>query len=140
MNAAPGLPTTVPKAALTGLPPQRAGIQSVEVGFSLLEVLAMSPGPLMLRDLAAAAGMSAAKAHRYLVSFQRLALVMQDAATTRYDLGPAALKLGLASLSRLDSVKLARQRLQALMEQIGQPILWGMALRQEGRKAQARGR
>jgi DNA-binding IclR family transcriptional regulator len=128
MNAAPGLPTTVPKAALTGLPPQRAGIQSVEVGFSLLEVLAMSPGPLMLRDLAAAAGMSAAKAHRYLVSFQRLALVMQDAATTRYDLGPAALKLGLASLSRLDSVKLARQRLQALMEQIGQTLalaVWG---------------
>jgi len=128
MNVAPGLPTTVPKAVLTGLPPQRAGIQSVEVGFSLLEVLATSAGPLMLRDLAAAAGMSAAKAHRYLVSFQRLALVMQDLATTRYDLGPAALKLGLASLSRLDSVKLARQRLQPLMEKIGQTLalaVWG---------------
>jgi DNA-binding IclR family transcriptional regulator len=91
--------------------PQRAGIQSVEVGFALLEALSASPGPLMLRDLAAAAGMSAAKAHRYLVSFQRLELVVQDPATTLYDLGPAALKLGLASLSRLDSVKLARQRL-----------------------------
>ena len=40
--------------------------------------------------------MSAAKAHRYLVSFQRLGLVTQDARTARYDLGPAALKLGLA--------------------------------------------
>lgn len=48
------------------LAPQRAGIQSVEVGFSLLQVLAASRGPLMLRDVAAAAGMSAAKAHRYL--------------------------------------------------------------------------
>ncbi|HEY3047144.1 MAG TPA: IclR family transcriptional regulator [Polaromonas sp.] len=108
------------------MPPQRAGIQSVEVGFSLLEVLAASSGPLMLRDLAAAAGMNAAKAHRYLVSFQRLALVMQDAASTRYDLGPAALKLGLASLSRLDCVKLARQRLQPLMEQIGQTLALGV--------------
>ena len=82
----------------------------------------------MLRDLALAAGMSAAKAHRYLVSFQRLALVTQDVGTTRYDLGPAALKLGLASLSRLDSVKLARQRLAPLMEQIGQTLalaVWG---------------
>ena len=82
----------------------------------------------MLRDLAAAAGMSAAKAHRYLVSFQRLDLVTQDAGSTRYDLGPAALKLGLASLSRLDSVKLARQRLGPLMEQIGQTLalaVWG---------------
>ena len=108
--------------------PQRAGIQSVEVGFGLLLVLAASKGPLMLRDLAAAAGMNAAKAHRYLVSFQRLALVVQDPGTTRYDLGPAALKLGLASLSRLDSVKLARQRLVPLMEQIGQTLalaVWG---------------
>ena len=109
-------------------PSQRAGIQSVEVGFSLLQVLAASTGALMLRDLAAAAGMSAAKAHRYLVSFQRLDLVTQDAGSTRYDLGPAALKLGLASLSRRDSVKLARQRLGPLMEQIGQTLalaVWG---------------
>ena len=82
----------------------------------------------MLRDLAAAAGMNAAKAHRYLVSFQRLALVVQDAGTTRYGLGPAALKLGLACLASLDSVKLARQRLGQLTEQIGQTTalaVWG---------------
>ena len=108
--------------------PQRAGIQSVEVGFGLLQVLAASGGPLMLRDLAAAANMSAAKAHRYLVSYQRLELVCQDSGTTRYDLGPATLKLGLASLSRLDSMKLARQRMGPLMEQIGQTLalaVWG---------------
>lgn len=107
---------------------ERAGIQSVEVGFALLDVLGKSAGPLMLRDLAAAAGMSAAKAHRYLVSFQRLELVVQDEATTRYDLGPAALKLGLASLSRLDAVKLARERVVPLMESIGHTIalaVWG---------------
>jgi DNA-binding IclR family transcriptional regulator len=107
---------------------ERAGIQSVEVGFALLEVLSQAPGPLMLRDLAAAAGMSAAKAHRYLVSFQRLQLVVQDAGTTRYDLGPASLKLGLASLSRLDAVKLARERIAPLVEQVGHTLalaVWG---------------
>ncbi len=107
---------------------ERAGIQSVEVGFALLEALSRAPGALMLRDLAAAAGMSAAKAHRYLVSFQRLQLVVQDASSTRYDLGPASLKLGLASLSRLDAVKLARERITGLMEQIGHTLalaVWG---------------
>jgi DNA-binding IclR family transcriptional regulator len=107
---------------------ERAGIQSVEVGFGLLQVLADAQGPLMLRDLARAANMSAAKAHRYLVSFQRLQLVVQDAASTRYDLGPAALKLGLASLSRLDAVKLARERITPLMEEIGHTLalaVWG---------------
>lgn len=107
---------------------ERAGIQSVEVGFSLLEALGRAAGPQMLRDLAAAAGMSAAKAHRYLVSFQRLQLVVQDPTSTRYDLGPAALKLGLASLSRLDAVKLGRVRANVLMEQIGHTValaVWG---------------
>ena len=107
---------------------ERAGIQSVEVGFALLDALARAPGPLMLRDLAAAAGMSAAKAHRYLVSFQRLQLVTQDAGTTRYDLGPAALQLGLASLSRLDAVKLARERVAGLVEALGHTValaVWG---------------
>lgn len=107
---------------------ERAGIQSVEVGFALLEALSRAPGALMLRDLAAAAGMSAAKAHRYLVSFQRLQLVVQDASSTRYDLGPASLKLGLASLSRLDAVKLARERITGLIEQIGHTLalaVWG---------------
>ncbi len=108
--------------------PQRAGIQSVEVGFNLLDVLANAGDALMLRDLAVRAGMSAAKAHRYLVSFQRLGLVVQDSGTTRYDLGPAALKLGLASLARVDAVRLARQRISLLMGQIGQTLalsVWG---------------
>jgi DNA-binding IclR family transcriptional regulator len=106
----------------------RAGIQSVEVGFELLNALSQAPGALMLRDLAAAAGMSAAKAHRYLVSFQRMGLVMQDPLSTRYDLGPAALRLGLASLSRLDAVKLARERIDRLLAETGHTLaiaVWG---------------
>jgi DNA-binding IclR family transcriptional regulator len=107
---------------------ERAGIQSVEVGFRLLQALGEADGPQMLRDLARAANMSAAKAHRYLVSFQRLQLVVQDPDSTRYDLGPAALKLGLAALARLDAVKLARQRVVPLMEEIGHTLalaVWG---------------
>ena len=86
---------------------ERAGIQSVEVGFTLLQALAGAGRALMLKDLAGTAGMSAAKAHRYLVSFLRLDLVVQDA-RGRYDLGPAALHLGLATLQRQDPVRLAR--------------------------------
>jgi DNA-binding IclR family transcriptional regulator len=105
----------------------QAGIQSVEVGFALLEALIRAPGAMMLRDLAQEAGMSPAKAHRYLVSYQRLGLVAQDG-STRYDLGPAALKLGLASLERLDAVQLARSRMDALMAEIGHTVaiaVWG---------------
>lgn len=108
--------------------PQRAGIQSVEVGFELLKALSEVPGALMLRDLAAAAGMSAAKAHRYLVSFQRMGLIVQDPLSNRYDLGPAALRLGLATLSRIDAVKMARERIPALLQETGHTLaiaVWG---------------
>jgi DNA-binding IclR family transcriptional regulator len=100
----------------------QAGIQSVEVGFALLDALVNARAPMMLRDLGTAAGMSAAKAHRYLVSFQRLGLVVQDTHNTRYDLGPAALKLGLASLERMDAVQLARARMADLMLDVGHTL------------------
>jgi DNA-binding IclR family transcriptional regulator len=116
------MPTAAKRSAKS-----QAGIQSVEVGFALLEALAAQGGAMMLRDLAAAAQMSPAKAHRYLVSYQRLELITQDV-STRYDLGPAALRLGLAALSRLDAVQLARGQMDALMEEIGHTVaiaVWG---------------
>ena len=58
--------------AANGEEKSRSGIQSIEVGFSLLDVLTNEPRAMMLRDLAQRAGMSPAKAHRYLVSFLRL--------------------------------------------------------------------
>jgi DNA-binding IclR family transcriptional regulator len=119
--------TTNASAKLPSVAKSQAGIQSVEVGFALLEALTRAPAAMMLRDLAQEAGMSAAKAHRYLVSYQRLGLVVQDV-STRYDLGPAALKLGLAALERLDAVQLARSRMDALMAEIGHTVaiaVWG---------------
>lgn len=107
---------------------RRAGIQSIEVGFRLLQALAAAPRAMMLRDLAAAAGMSPAKAHRYLVSFQRLGAVAQDAVSQRYDLGPFALQLGLAGLNRLDPVRKARPVLSQLRDEIDQTAgiaVWG---------------
>lgn len=106
----------------------RQGIQSIEVGVPLLAALADHGGPMMLRDLARAAGMPAAKAHRYLVSFIRVGLVTQDAVSGRYDLGTFALSLGLASLARLDAVRVATPILLALNEEIGETValsVWG---------------
>ena len=106
----------------------RAGIQSVEVGFALLQALVEAHGPLALKDLAHAAAMPAAKAHRYLVSYQRSGLVKQDAATSRYDLGPMALQLGLAALRRSDAVRLARERMPDWLDLLGHTValaVWG---------------
>ena len=100
----------------------RQGIQSIEVGARILQALARAPHPQMLRDLAAAAQMPAAKAHRYLVSFARMGLVEQQADTGLYDLGSFALELGLGALARLEPVTLAGPVLAELREETGQTV------------------
>src|SRR3954471_18530610 len=75
--------------------PDRLGIQSIEIGVRLLDVLAAASGPMTLRDLASGAGMSSSKARRYLVSLIKCGIVQQELATSRYDLGEMALRLGL---------------------------------------------
>ncbi len=106
----------------------RQGIQSIEVGFRLLSVLAATNRPMMLRDIAKGASMPAAKAHRYMVSFLRVGIVEQDSSSGRYDLGAYALELGLSGLGRLDPVRLAGPILEALCEEIQETValaVWG---------------
>ena len=107
---------------------EQRGIQSVEVGGQLLLAMANSAKPMMLRDIAAVAGMSASKAHPYLVSFMRLGLVEQDRASGRYELGRAALQMGLACMRRLNPVRIGTEAISLLTEEIGQTTalaLWG---------------
>lgn len=100
----------------------RRSIQSVEVGFPLLAALVDAGRPLTLRDLAGAAGMTSAKAHPYLVSFTRVGLVQQDTVTGQYELGPFALQMGLASLQRLDPVRVALPEVDKLQSEIGHTL------------------
>ena len=104
--------------------PSKRGIQSIEVGGRLLQVLVERGTPMMLRDLAAAGGMPAAKAHRYLVSFIRMGLAEQDTQTGRYDLGEFALRLGLVGLARMDPVRLGAPVLVDLCDEIEEPAPW----------------
>ena len=91
------------------LPSARKGIQSIEIGAILLGVLSDATGPLALKELATRAGMSASKAHKYLVSLARVGMTQQRPMSGHYDLGPIALKVGLAALNRRDFVRYATE-------------------------------
>lgn len=107
---------------------ERKGIQSIEVGSTLLHVLAASPRPLSLGDLARKAGMSASKAHRYLISLIRTGLVMQNPVTGQYDVGALSLRLGLAALNRTDLVSFGTEAAVWLNRELDQTVLlcvWG---------------
>ena len=105
------------------------GIQSVEVGGQLLKVLAQTGSAMALKDLAREAGMSAAKAHPYLVSFGKLGLIERDELSGHYGLGPLAVQLGLISLQQVDPVRLAIAELPHLAQAVGCTVsaaVWGV--------------
>ena len=102
--------------------PKQQGIQSIEVGNRLLLALAEASGPKSLRDLATAAGMSASKAHRYLVSYVRVGLAQQEPESGHYDMGQLSLQLGFAALRRMDAVSMAMPMLRTLSATLNQTV------------------
>ncbi|UMA64408.1 IclR family transcriptional regulator [Roseivivax marinus] len=106
----------------------KRGIQSVEVGWTLIEVLERAARALPLKQLAEEAGMPSSRAHLYMVSFQRLGLVRQSGRNGRYCLGPAALRLGAAAISQFDVVDAAMPVLERLSQEHAQAFtlsIWG---------------
>ncbi|MEM8794600.1 MAG: IclR family transcriptional regulator [Pseudomonadota bacterium] len=103
------------------------GVQSVEVAIRLLSALARYPGPMPLSHLASEVDMPAAKVHRYLASFVETGMVSQRR-NGSYDLGTLAAEIGIAALSRLDTVNQAADALPLLVEETGLTALlavWG---------------
>jgi DNA-binding IclR family transcriptional regulator len=104
------------------------GNRSVVVGVHLLKTIAAIEGPATLGAIAAAAGMSASRTHRYLAGLIQTGLVEQDANSGRYDLGTTIVELGLTALGRTDAVKLGGETLTLLTERTGLVSLlstWG---------------
>jgi len=98
------------------------GIKSIEIGARVLLALEQGRGPATLSEVAKAAGLHPAKAHRYLTSLVRTGLASQDATTNMYDLGPAARHLGVEALRRVDSVRVAQTRITELRDATGHTV------------------
>src|SRR5690606_32678634 len=97
----------------------RHNIRAVVVGVSVLKAVAALGRPSGLREIAAAAGMTPSRAHRYLASLVQTGLIVQERESGRYDLGSAVVELGVMALGRLDSVRLGTEALMRLTELTG---------------------
>ena len=105
---------------------RQIGVQSVEIAARLLKTLAQLGGPQTLKDFSAAAGLSPAKAHRYLVSLIRESLIEQSAIDGRYDFGGAAREIGRAAINRLDIMRIGAPLLVDLRNVLQQTVFLGV--------------
>lgn len=107
---------------------EKKGIQSIEVGVRVIDALSAATGSLPLRDIGKDAGISASQAHRYLTSFARSGLVVQDPATGHYGLGPRAMRWGVSAMTKTDAFTLASQALDRICTRLdltGLLCVWG---------------
>jgi DNA-binding IclR family transcriptional regulator len=101
---------------------KRAGIQSVVIGMHVLDTLAVFGGARPLAAIVKGCGLSPSQTHRYLASLTEAGMVKQDA-NGEYDLGPAALRLGLSALARIDVFRVADEKLSAFCAATGSTVL-----------------
>jgi DNA-binding IclR family transcriptional regulator len=104
----------------------RRGNQSILIAWRLLSCLMEEGQPMPLKALAAAAGLSASKAHFHLAGLIEVGLVAQSGGSSDYRLGPSALRLGTAFLEQFDLLSTARPAMTDLIAQTGQTVFLGV--------------
>jgi DNA-binding IclR family transcriptional regulator len=102
--------------------PERGGVQSVRIAAKILKALAYEDGAQPLKGLASSTGMARAKVHRYLRSLRSTGLVSQDSESGHYQIGPAAVAIGLAGLRRISPVAEVCRALSGLRDTINQTV------------------
>lgn len=104
------------------------GLQSLDVALPVLFALSNAGEPLALSELARRTGMPASKVHRYVSSFVHAGLMEQRKSSRLYDLGPAAMRLGIAALGRNDFTERTIETLPDLVAETGlaaHVTVWG---------------
>src|SRR5271166_511140 len=104
-------------------PRARRGIQSVGIGLRVLAALSAESGPATLTEVAKRAELSASQTHRYLASLVGAGMARQDGPNGRYDLGPEAIRVGLAALARIDVFAQSDAAIAAFTQETGRTTL-----------------
>jgi DNA-binding IclR family transcriptional regulator len=90
------------------------GIQSIEIGFRVVDALVRMRGAVSLKKLAELCTMSPSKTRMYLVSLIRAGIIAQEPQGGAYSLGPYAITLGVAALDQLDLFSRSRQVMELI--------------------------
>lgn len=95
----------------------QGGVQSLEVGLTVLNALIANRTPMMLKELAEQLSMHPAKVHRYVVSLVRMSYAkqMED---SRYTLGDQAWRLGMNCIQRTDAIQISQPKIYDLHRRI----------------------
>jgi DNA-binding IclR family transcriptional regulator len=123
MAVAPSAATPRRAVARPGRPasrsPEASGNRTLRIGLELLQAMARHDVPASVSEVARLTGMSVTRASRYVGTLAAAGFLQQDTNTGKFELGRAALELGITALGRIDGVKLASELMRPLTEATG---------------------
>jgi len=95
-------------------------VLSVERALLILKYLAETPEEIGVRDMSRVLGYSPPVTQKIFNTLKVHGFIRQNDKTDRYSLGPTALRVGMAMLSQLSVVRVARPFLDRLTEETGE--------------------
>lgn len=105
---------------------KKNGIQSIEIGFRIIQILMDSTTPLSLKDISQQSKMTPSKVHSYLASFINVGLIEQNEGNSFYRLGHYALKMGLTYFKQFNILSVAQPVMHEIAKKLGHTIFLGI--------------
>lgn len=99
---------------------EKQGIQSVEHAFLILDTIKNNSDSLTLSKISDLTEMSRSRVQKYLISFLKLGVLVQNKKDYTYSYGTKLLEIGLDSLHRFDIIEMSDPYLKEVCKEIGQ--------------------
>ena len=100
---------------------EKKGIQSIELGFSILKEVSQADKPLTITEISKLCNMSKGQLYRYLISLCKVGALEKDT-NLRYSLGKEMLTIGTLAMQKTDIKKDAFPYIRKLNELLNETI------------------
>lgn len=109
----------------------KKGIQSIELGFSILKEVSRADKPLTITELSKRCNMSKSQLYRYLISLCKVGALEKDS-DLRYSLGKEMLTMGLFAMQKTDITVKAFPYIKKLNERLNETVALATWVDEEG--------
>ena len=110
---------------------EKKGIQSIELGFSILKEVSRADKPLTITELSKLCKMSKSQLYRYLISLCKVGALEKDL-DLRYSLGKEMLTMGIFAMKKTDITVKAFSYIKKLNELLNESVALAIWVEEEG--------
>lgn len=110
---------------------EKKGIQSIELGFSILKEVSRSNKPLTITELSKLCNMPKSQLYRYLISLCKVG-ALEKGSNLCYSLGKEMLTMGVFAMQKTDITAKASPYIKKLNEQLNETVALAIWVEDEG--------